>query len=362
LLEATGTADTGQVFRLAPSPAPGATPAASHQLRATGWIDTPEQRERWAAWLAWKDGKGPRPPADPFFVRPPKRKGPSRAELLEAALTHPSGPVSGLILTGRQSVKGCTPQSELVRCGCRWRKVQSCCMDRDCTECAAEVGRRRAKRVLERLRRGLPEASHPVAYTVLTVPPAERRRFVEPAAWRALARKAWRVLRRDFGALFGVEATHPVGDAGEKMHVEAGEASPDVFHPHLNFLWVRATYWGQIDLDLLRRRWAAILGVGDAPVSVYHGFRHDGGKLQHTVRYATRTFPGWGFWLPSMRWYGKFPKSAPAEPKCCDACGELFRVVARGATADQLAAQWTAAGLPAGERVRKGRAPPWGDS
>jgi hypothetical protein len=198
---------------------------------------------------------------------------------------------------------------------------------------------------------------------VLTLPPLDRRRFASPAAWRKLARKAWRVLKRDFGGVFGVEATHPVGDAGEKMHADAGEVSPDVFHPHLNFLWVRSTYWGQIDLDLLRRRWAEILGLAEGePVSVYHGFRRQGGKLAHTVRYATRTFPGWGFWLPSMRWYGKFPKNKPDEEKLCKHCGEPFRVVARGATADELAASWTAAGLPAGDRVRKGRAPPWGDA
>ena len=325
-------------------------------------------RDRLDEWMDFRDGFGPRPenPGLPP-LRSRRRVGPGRAERLASALSCAGGVLQGLMLTQQQSVRGCEPTVELVRCGCKWRKVQSGCMDRDCSECKAAVGRRRAARVGARLSEGCPKDArgrmYPLCYTVLTVPPELRERFANPKAWRGLGRRAWKVLKRQFGGVFGVEATHPVGDEKAPDHRAAGETEAGGFHPHLNFLWVRSTYHGEIDTDKLRAAWAEILGVELDRSNVWHEFRTGEVQRAHCVRYVTRSFPGWSFWLPSLRWYGKYPKKPKAKECRCDKCGERFRTVARGAVdVAAFAARFTLAGLPEGSRLARGQPPPWGDA
>jgi len=151
-----------------------------------------------------------------------------------------------------------------------------------------------------------------VLYTVLTVPPAQRDRFRERKPWRRTLRRFWAILKRDFGALFGAECSHPAGDE-----------DPDAFHPHANFLWVqRQGFRPYIDVDALRRAWAKILGV--EVVDVHHQYLPDVSRIIHRCRYVTRTWPGWGSWLGSMRWYGCYPKDPARSRAVCLDCGMPF--------------------------------------
>ena len=316
----------------------------------------------------------PAPPATPPTFddlprrRPRRPPGANRKTLLESVL-EASDPLSALILTVGQTSKACDPQTAIVRCGCRWRKVEEGCGSSDCPACAERVGNRRAKRAIFRLTAGLPDHRWPVCYTVLTVPPRYRAACVDPKVWGQLRSAAWKELKKRFGGVFGLEATHPVGDPGEQLHLRMGECSdPTVFHPHLNFLWVRCNQQGTINVAELRVVWADLLarvlgkrGRGRPPkVVVHHGFvLGNDQRLLHRVKYVTRTFPGWGFWLGNMRWFGRYPKTK-APPCLCEHCGERWRPVAGGIWGEIVAERWTAAGVPEDTPLRRGQAPPWG--
>jgi hypothetical protein len=180
------------------------------------------------------------------------------------------------------------------------------------------------------------EQGLPVHYLTFTVPPALRARYTDRKEWLALAREAFRILRRH-GMACAVEATHPVGDkAAEAVELD-GDAC--TFHPHLNFLAVQRKGWRyKLDVHELREQWAEALGI-DSPSSL--PFPHveihwpqsardrDKAAWAHVTRYVLRPFAGWQAWLPSVRWFGAYPKGVDYTCKC-PTCRRTFDIVAAG--------------------------------
>jgi len=231
-----------------------------------------------------------------------------------------------VILNLRQTATSCEPKYLVIECSCGPTLVKSGCMRKDCEECADAVGLRRSGRVYDRLQKGAEGRS--VLYTVLTVPPDLRGRFVSTDKWRKALRKIWKTMKASFGALYGVENSHPTGE------------NLEVFAPHANFLWVqRPGFRPYIDVDELRAAWASIIGA-EGPVDVHHQYVPSGDvkKVAHRCRYSTRSFPGWGWWIPSMRWYGTYPRKMKKEPPVCHRCGERFRY--GGVATDDEVSMW----------------------
>lgn len=202
---------------------------------------------------------------------------------------------ASLISTIGHSTTCCIPKQMFFWCyDCRkmWTK-DSGCMAMSCTRCAPAVTARRARKAHARLDAG--RKGRPVLYTVLTVPPAMRAKFTDRKAWRAALRRMWKSMEKEFGALYGVEGSHPIGKDTE------------VFHPHANFLWVqRSGFRYMLDTNRLRELWAKAIGCRGV-VDVHTQFMTTDAKVAHRVRYALRTFPGFQGWTGSIRWYGSYP-------------------------------------------------------
>jgi hypothetical protein len=206
--------------------------------------------------------------------------------------------------------KACSPTYLVKECGCGRIAVQKTCMNLDCVVCQPKTTRRRARQAFLRLSL----ARRPVIYTVFTIPFMERYRFIDKAVWQKVRSKVWKILRQYFGAEFGVEATHPIGD-------ESNE-----FHPHLNFLWIQKDgYSPFIDVDMLREKWSALLGVSVADVNTQYSESQP--KIRHMCNYALRTFPGYMWWCGSVRWYGHYPKLEKPTQEICPECGKPFHCI-----------------------------------
>lgn len=209
----------------------------------------------------------------------------------------------------------CTKKYIVLQCECGRRIVPSVCMGLNCKKCGKWVAERRKFRSVSRLMEytfyyNKSWVRKPVLYTVFTVPEELRYLYANRKDWARLRRKVWNLLKKEFGAKFGMEATHPTGDK-----------DPVHFHPHLNFLWKQKPGFKPfIDQDLLRRVWGQILGVKYAVA--HHQYTHRIGKIIHWVRYVSRTFPGTHKWTGPLRWFGKYPKRPEGERHyLCPECG-----------------------------------------
>jgi len=220
-----------------------------------------------------------------------------------------------VILNIRQSTHGCTPQYFQVVCGCGFRALVRGCMKYDCPQCGNHIGRRRAKRAKERLDKG--RGNRQILYTVFTIPPELRLKFKDKKEWRKACRLAWSILRDGFAGEFGVESTHPHGDPLDPDNTLAAEGDGGIFHPHMNFLWVRAEgkrgYFTPVELRWLKKLWieglAKLTGARPPVVNVWHHYYKTKVELSERIRYVMRTFPGFSEWVGSIRWYGKYPRS-----------------------------------------------------
>jgi len=207
------------------------------------------------------------------------------------------------------------------------------------------VGKRRAwsviKRILQhKLYQRYQYAGFNVIYTVFTVPPDSREGFFfNKSAWQKVRKKAWRILKDNFGAKYGVEATHPAGDKNSLT-----------FHPHLNFIWIqRAGFRPFIDVNLLRNKWSEALSLEKS--EVHSQYTSKIARVVHWCKYVTRTFPGTHEWTGPMRWYGQYPK-IPRPSECgCEECGQKFHVI--GWIDARLVKEWEETGM------MMGRDPPW---
>lgn len=229
----------------------------------------------------------------------------------------------GILYPPQEPPKSCTPKYVVLQCGCGRRIQPSTCMSLDCTVCREHVGRRRADAVVRRLKF---HRFKPVIYTVFTVPLAIRERFYERKEWQKVRLRIWKVLKRKFGARYGCEASHPVGDPALDHGEIIADTNGEVFHPHLNFLWVQFNGWSPfIDVELLRKEWARILGVD--VVDVWTNYSGSPGRVVKWARYVFRTFPGMHKWTGSARWYGKYPRARKQPQAMCIECGYPITVV-----------------------------------
>jgi hypothetical protein len=177
-------------------------------------------------------------------------------------------------------------------------------------------------------------------YTDFTIPPVLRQNYSDPKKWSGLRKNIWHILKVQFGAFFGVEATHPIG-----------EDNPDTFHPHLNFLWVmRDGFRPFIDVDELRAIFASALKY-DGPVDFYHAYGDDDAQLMHWSKYITRIFPEFSSWAGSLRWYGHYPKVEKVRACVCPKCETAYRIL--GYINNRIIKAYDEFGF------RLGRSPPW---
>lgn len=235
-------------------------------------------------------------------------------DLFDPDKNHP-----GALILRKDALVACKPRFIVLQCACGRSIVPSVCMSTKCPNCAPHIAKRRAMRAHERLVYTIPKyynrkSSRAVIYTVLTIPEAVRLRFADPHVWQKLRGKIWKLLKSEFGGLYGVEASHPTGDEG--LH----------FHPHLNFLWVqRRGYTPFIDVERLRLIWAEVLSVKSADVHTQYAGNH--AQVMHWCKYVLRTFPGLHWWTGPIRWYGKYPRKKKIEKQCCASCGQKYYII-----------------------------------
>lgn len=261
-------------------------------------------------------------------------------DLFDLNKTHPN-----LFRLRQDTLKPCKPRYLVLQCGCGRSIVPSTCMSLTCPNCAPFIAKRRAMRAHERLVYTIPDkynykSTRAVIYTVLTIPEAERLKYSDPKVWQKLRGKVWRILKAKFGGLYGVEASHPLGDEG--LH----------FHPHLNFLWVqRRGFTPFIDASLLIQAWSEILGVERADIHTQYAGNH--AQVMHWCKYVLRPFPGFAWWTGPVRWFGKYPKKKVMEKTRCESCGQKYYVI--GHVSQEAVNLYDKVGF------LMGKAPPWED-
>jgi hypothetical protein len=191
------------------------------------------------------------------------------------------------------------------------------CKKYDCKDCREAVTRRRAKRALRRF--DAVRGERPLLYTVITLPLALRVQFTDAVKWRAFRRKVWHLLRDRFGGDLAIENSHPFGDD-----------SPELFNPHLNFIWIaRKGFPPFLNAEVLRYQIRMILETGSEIVLYHRYFQRKRKKDAVTrVQYALRNFPGFCFWAGPVRWLGRLTKLAP-EVCTCPKCKEPLLFIRR---------------------------------
>lgn len=148
------------------------------------------------------------------------------------------------------------------------------------------------------------------------------------------------MLKTEFGAVFAVEATHPIGDD-----------NPNVFHPHLNFLWlIRDGFRPYIDVARLQSLFRSILAY-DGPVNCFHSYGDDDAQLMHLCKYISRIFPEFSKWAGALRWYGKYPVIKKCRDKLCPQCLKKPKLL--GYISSDIIKTYDEYGF------RLGRSPPW---
>jgi hypothetical protein len=218
-------------------------------------------------------------------------------------------------------------------------------MNKTCLGCNARLNDRRALAAFDRFQNykktlAMNKQTFTFCYTDFTIPPELRQNYVNPKAWQKLRARIWEVLRDNFGALFGLEATHPIS-----------EDSPEVFHPHLNFLYVmRPGFRNYIDVERLRSVFRGALNYPGI-VNLYHAYGDEDRHLMHLCKYITRIFPAFAKWSGALRWYGRYPKYKPLKDCFCQVC--LTRVNLLGFIDGQTYRDFEERGF------FLGRAPPW---
>lgn len=219
--------------------------------------------------------------------------------------------------------KACIPKYVVTQCGCGRKIVPSTCMSLDCTVCREHVGRRRADSVVRRLKF---HKFKPVIYTVFTVPLSARERFYDKREWQKVRLKIWKVLKQKFGARYAYEASHPVGAPVVEKGDIIADTDGQIFHPHLNFLWIQFNGWSPfVDVEMLKKEWAKVLGVEEAVV--WTNYSGSPGRVVKWAKYVSRTFPGMHTWTGPARWYGRYPKARKPAPAMCIDCGHPITVV-----------------------------------
>lgn len=221
----------------------------------------------------------------------------------------------------QNETKRCEPRYLIKQCACGRFIFQSSCMNKACLNCNPRLNSRRAYAAFNRFQNykktlAMNKLTFNYCYTDFTIPPVLRQKYADPKAWQKLRRIIWRILSKEFGALFGLEATHPIG-----------EDNSAVFHPHLNFLYVlKDGFRNFIAVDRLRQLFQTALKYS-GPVNLYHAYGNSDRQLMHLCKYITRIFPSFAKWAGALRWYGRYPKYKPITDCYCAKCQEKYILI-----------------------------------
>jgi len=215
----------------------------------------------------------------------------------------------------------CHPKYMVLECGCGRRAVVSGCGKKNCTFCEKHNNLKRADRVMSHIiaqGKLLPnKCQYPVMnYLVFTIPPALRSRYIDRANLAKLRRKIWQLLYYYFDAEWGIEATHPVS-----------EKNPDVFHPHLNFLFcIKHKSPTYLDIATIKAYYKHFLSW-DKEVDIWASYTRKPGKLWHLCNYITRAFPQFSIWQGAVTYYGHPPKVEKKGARICPKCNQLILAI-----------------------------------
>lgn len=245
----------------------------------------------------------------------------------------------------QNQITECEPDFLVRECKCGRTVVLTGCMRKDCIQCTGRLNHRRSSAAFDRFNaikkiRNKQNKRTIFCYTDFTIPPILRQGFVNKKRWQALRQQLWFMLHFQYGAIFALEGTHPIGDKNS-----------EVFHPHLNFVWViDDDHNPYIDVDELRGFLQVFLKYL-GPVDVWHQYSEDIAKLRHWCKYVTRIFPEFSGWAGSIRWYGDYPNFKKESECYCSVCEEKFRTI--GSLPGHLVNNFEERGF------FMGRAPPW---
>lgn len=208
----------------------------------------------------------------------------------------------------------CEKRYIVRNCGCGRSIVPSGCMNTKCPSCKSAVGKRRSRKVSNRF--FSKHKNITMLYTVFTIPPHLRPKYVNKKEWQSLRKKLWKLLKTQYGGIYALEASHPCGDEDNT-----------VFHPHFNFLWIQGTgFRPYIDVNDLRSRLMKIIGVSQ--INFKHRYSSKKNQIRHWCKYVTRIFPGCHNWTGPTRWYGKYPKIKKVKEEChCHKCEDKFEFI-----------------------------------
>ena len=225
-----------------------------------------------------------------------------------------------LELTAKIVVKReCGGQWISVKCSCdngKHRKLKvGGCMSEDCVSCTESVNYRRFSRAFLRFK--AKDYDKPIMCTNFTIPEELRKKALNIATWRYWVKCLIKKMKENYGFSWGLVSSHPTGE------------NKDVFHPHINILWIQKKgFRHKLDLDRLRVEWKHIIRAKNQVV-IYHEWVKKEGEKIHKINYVVRPFPGWKWWRgTSVRWYGVYPRGIDYKKDwVCPECGEKIEII-----------------------------------
>jgi len=241
----------------------------------------------------------------------------------------------------------CFPKYIIKGCSCSKQIFPSGCQKKNCLTCQPYLSKRRGLHAYNRFDKYRDECKKAripfvMLYTDFTIPMQLRSNCMDPKYWQDIRKKVWNLLKTKYHALFALEATHPIS-----------EKHPNVFHPHLNFLWVQKPgYKPFLDVKKLEAEYREILGFY-RKVDLKHRYSDIIAKQMHWCNYVTRIFPAFADWTGALRWYGTYPALDKKEKFICPLCGCALGVF--GWLDHYTVEEYYEHGL------RSGRSPPWED-
>ena len=245
------------------------------------------------------------------------------------------------------------------------------CRKLDCRTCAGDVGRRRARAVVQRM--GAAQRWHAIVFGLPRSVTDQAGVTVNPGWQAALTVPRVAKLRKAVGALLlawsvayrggrsgWVVHTHPCGDRDVPAPVtgpKGRKTDSDEWGPHFHALGpcvvspeqtrVPRACAGKVEpgaLDALRRAWGTVLdrfaddhGLPVAVSVVHLRFIAKRGKMAFRATYDGRSFPTWAAGSCDSE---DCPSKKPGGPEKCPCMSKLLRAVWIGAYAPNMKQPW----------------------
>jgi hypothetical protein len=217
----------------------------------------------------------------------------------------------------------CSPNYLVLECGCGRRPIVTGCQKNNCTFCQKHNTKHRADAVMKRIIKSGHNCGSKIhyprmIYTVFTIPMHLRAKYYDRAELKKLTNEIWKVLSMNFDGRWGALAIHPIS-----------EKNPEVFHPHINFLWMQNTPGAEyIDVEELKRQYGIVIGYNGLP-DIRTQYSNKPAKLWKWCEYIFRVFPQFNTWLGNIRYYGKRPKLDKKEVHLCPVCQLRINAIGR---------------------------------